>query len=565
MLAVAGESDESQAAYQLGVLALQAGHHEDAVPWFVRAVALAPEPDRNAVSASALMARARLLAVQGRLEDAAPLLQEAARLQPAVAQVHANLGLVLGALGRVREAAESYRQALAIDSAAETHHALATTLLRAGRLEEALASFRKAAEARRDHAPYRSDVVFHAHFHPGCSARDILDEARAWDQAHAAALEQRPPQPRRERAPEDRLRVGYVSPNFRQHCQAFFLNPLLRHHDRRRFEIFCYSDVHRPDDWTRGLLGASEHARGIAGVADEAVAAQIRADGIDVLVDLTMHMEGSRLLVFARRPAPVQVCWLAYPGTTGLAAMDYRLTDPHLDPPDADARVYSEATIRLPETFWCYDPLTRDEGVTALPAKQAGHVVFGCLNNFFKVNEGVVALWARVMREVEGSRLTMLAPRGDARDRALGWFETHGVASDRVGFVDYRPRSEYLATYRSIDVCLDTVPYGGHTTSLDALWMGVPVVTLVGPTVVGRAGLSQATNLGLPELVARTPDEYVRIAVDLGRDLERLAKLRAGLRSRMERSPLMDAQRFARAIEQAYLQMGTVLATRVLG
>jgi predicted O-linked N-acetylglucosamine transferase (SPINDLY family) len=272
-------------------------------------------------------------------------------------------------------------------------------------------------------------------------------------------------------------------------------------------------------------------------------------------VDLTMHMEESRLLVFARRPAPVQVCWLAYPGTTGLAGMDYRLTDPHLDPPLCDESVYSEATIRLPETFWCYDPMTRDEGVTPLPARQAGYVRFGCLNNFLKVNEGPIALWARVMREVRGSRLTMLAPSGDAREGALRSFEGHGVGPERVDFVEYQPRTAYLATYRSIDVCLDTFPYGGHTTSLDAFWMGVPVVTLAGSTVVGRAGLSQATNLGLTELVARAPDEYVKIAVDLCADLERLAELRAGLRSRMERSPLMDAARFARGIEAAYLEM----------
>jgi predicted O-linked N-acetylglucosamine transferase (SPINDLY family) len=537
------------------MLALEAGHHDDAVPCFARAVALAREHDRAAVSAGALMARARYLAVEGRLEEAALLLQDAARIQPGIVQIHANLGLVLGALGRIHDAAASYRQALAIDGAAEMHHALGSTLLRGGMLEEALASFRSAAEVGPAHARYRSDVVFHAHFHPGYGARSILEEARAWDRAHAVALEEHAKPPKRARAPDDRLRVGYVSPNFRQHCQAFFLFPLLRHHDRRRFEIFCYSDVHRPDEWTRGLLDVAERARGIAGVSDESVAEQIRADGIDVLVDLTMHMEDSRLLVFARRPAPVQVCWLAYPGTTGLAAMNYRLTDPHLDPPEGDASVYSEATIRLPETFWCYDPLTRDQGVTPLPARQAGFVRFGCLNNLLKVNEGVVALWARVMREVPGSKFTILAPGGAARDRARGLFETHGVGSERVEFVEYRPRPEYLATYQSIDVCLDTFPYGGHTTSMDAFWMGVPVVTLVGATVAGRAGLSQATNLGLTELVARAPEEYVRIAVNLCADLERLAQLRAGLRSRMERSPLMDGARFARGIEDAYVEM----------
>jgi predicted O-linked N-acetylglucosamine transferase (SPINDLY family) len=235
--------------------------------------------------------------------------------------------------------------------------------------------------------------------------------------------------------------------------------------------------------------------------------------------------------------------------------MDFRLTDPHLDPPGSDAGVYSEESIRLPDTFWCYDPLARDDGVSALPAIEQGHVQFGCLNNFVKVSEGAIALWARVLQQVPGSRMTVLAPAGEARDMARGLFGAHGVEPGRIDFVDYRPRPEYLDTYRSIDLCLDTVPYGGHTTSLDAWWMGVPVVTLVGSTVAGRAGLSQAANLGLTELAAESAEAFVTIAVDLGKDLGRLAELRAGLRARMERSPLMDAKRFATAIEDAYHEM----------
>jgi predicted O-linked N-acetylglucosamine transferase (SPINDLY family) len=510
------------------------------------------------------MARARPLAIEGRLDEAARLLVLATELEPELAAAHANLGLVRASLGRTSEAAASYRRALEIDpGAAELHQSLANTLLRGGRLDEAVASFRQAADARPDHAPYRSDVVFHAHFHPGCDAKALLEEARSWDRAHAAPLAHaQVATPSRDRAPGDRLRVGYVSPNFRMHCQAFFLFPLLSHHDRGRVEVFCYSDVPRPDDWTRQLLGLAEHARGIASVPDDVVARQIRADGIDVLVDLTMHMDRGRLLLFARRPAPVQVCWLAYPGTTGLAAMDFRLTDPHLDPPGSDTTVYSEESIRLPDTFWCYDPLARDDGVGPLPAARHGFVRFGCLNNFAKVSDESVALWARVLGRVPGSRMTVMAPAGEARERALGLFGAHGVAPERIDFVDYRPRPEYLATYRSIDVCLDTVPYGGHTTSLDAWWMGVPVVTLVGSTVVGRAGLSQAHNLGLTELVARSPDEFVEIAVRLAGDLGRLADLRGGLRARMEQSPLMDARRFARAIEDAYLEMWKLRGTR---
>ncbi len=328
--------------------------------------------------------------------------------------------------------------------------------------------------------------------------------------------------------------------------------PLLSQHDHERFEIICYSDAARPDDWTNRLLRYADRSCSVAGASDAALVERIREDRIDVLVDLTMHMAQNRLSAFARRAAPIQVCWLAYPGTTGLGTMDYRVTDRYLEPPGGEAGVYAEQSLPLPDTFWCYHPITGGESVGPLPARRRGHMSFGSLNNLLKVSDATLALWARVLREVPASTFTLLAPVGDARDRTLGTFEAHGVDRGRVEFVEYQRREAYLATYRSIDVCLDTFPYNGHTTSLDAFWMGVPVVTLVGSTIVGRAGLCQAMNLGLPELVARSPDEYVKIAVEWSKDLERLGDLRAGLRARMESSPLMDAPAFARNLEAAY-------------
>ena len=429
-------------------------------------------------------------------------------------------------------------------------HALGVALLRGGRLDEAIGALREAAAAKPGDAAYASDVVFHLHFHPAHHGAAILAEARAWDRAHGDGAVERVAF-ERTRAPGRRLRVGYVSPNFRRHCQAFFLFPLLAHHDHDRFEIHCYSDVARPDEWTGRLLALADHAYGVSGMSHAALAERIAADGIDVLVDLTMHMADGRLPVFARRPAPVQVCWLAYPGTTGLAAMDYRVTDPYLDPDDAGP--YAERPLVLPETFWCYDPLEVLPAPGSLPARERGRVTFGSLNNVLKVHEGVVDVWARVLRSVPRSTITLLAPVGDARGATLARFEARGVAPERVRFVEYQARQAYLETYLGIDVALDTFPYNGHTTSLDALWMGVPVVTLVGPTVVGRAGLSQAMNLGLPELVARDADRFVEVAVGLSTDLERLASLRHELRGRMERSPLMDAGRFARNLEAAFV------------
>jgi protein O-GlcNAc transferase len=269
-------------------------------------------------------------------------------------------------------------------------------------------------------------------------------------------------------------------------------------------------------------------------------------------VDLTMHMAGARPLVFARKPAPVQVAWLAYPGTTGMSTVDYRLTDPRLDPPNLNDAFYSEKSIRLPDTFWCYNALATEPGVNELPAIQAGYPTFGCLNNFCKLNPAWLAVWAKVLGAIPKSRLLLLAPRGSARQEVLRQLD---IDPARVDFADLVPRSQYLRNYHRIDLALDTFPYNGHTTSLDALWMGVPVVSRMGRTAVSRAGLSQAHHVGLSDCVAETPEEFVRIAVELANDLPRLRDLRRTLRTRMATSPLMDARKFALNLEAAYRQM----------
>jgi predicted O-linked N-acetylglucosamine transferase (SPINDLY family) len=288
---------------------------------------------------------------------------------------------------------------------------------------------------------------------------------------------------------------------------------------------------------------------------DEEMAQLIRNDEIDILVDLTLHMAHSRLLVFARKPAPVQAAFAGYPGTTGMRTIDYRLSDRYLDPPGSGMGAYTEKTLYLPDSFFCYDPLTDEPAVSDLPAKDNNSITFGSLNNFCKVNSGVLLLWARVLAAVDRSRLVMLAEQGSHRQTVLGLLAQEGVEPDRVEFVTSRPRQEYLKIYHRIDIGLDTLPYNGHATSWDAFWMGVPVATLVGSTAVGRGGLSMLQNLGLPELVAWTPDEYVRVVVDLAGDLQRLAQLRAELRGRMQQSPLMDAPRFARGVETALRSM----------
>jgi predicted O-linked N-acetylglucosamine transferase (SPINDLY family) len=355
--------------------------------------------------------------------------------------------------------------------------------------------------------------------------------------------------------PNRRLRIGYVSPDLMDHPVGRFMVAPLRHRDRDAFEVYCYADVARPDVITRRLQASADVWRETSALSDEQLAKIIRADRIDVLVDLVMHSGAGRPLLFARRSAPVQVAWLAYPGTTGLSAMDYRLTDPYLDPLGTDGN-YTERSVRLPDIFWCYDPLNDEPPVNALPAAQAGHATFGCLNNFSKCNARVLEVWSAVLRSAPGSRLLLLAPDGAARRRVLSIMQKAGdVDAGRIEFVPHQSRDAYLRTYHRIDVALDTFPYSGHTTTFDACWMGVPTVSLAGQTPVSRGGLSILSNLGLSDWVGTTREQFIDIAIRRARELPHLAQLRATMRERMRSSPLMDGERMARGLEASYRDM----------
>ena len=333
------------------------------------------------------------------------------------------------------------------------------------------------------------------------------------------------------------------------------LLPLFQRHDPRSFEIFCYSGVARPDKLTDEFRRHARHWRLTVGVSDEAFSDKIRRDGVDILVDLTQHLAGNRLPVFARQPAPAQVSFAGYPESAGVEAIEHRITDRYLEARVAKERPGEKERVHLIDSFWCYDPCGAEVEVNPLPALEGKAVTFGSLGNFAKVNEPVLKLWARVLVAVKDSHLLMWSPAGSHRARTLEILRNEGVEARRVEFVAFLPRRKYLELYHRLDVVLDTFPYNGHTTSLDALWMGVPVVSLAGKTPVSRAGLSQLTNLGLPELVARSEEAYLKIAVELAGDFPRLTELRSTLRDRMKNSVLMDAPRFARQVEQAYREI----------
>jgi protein O-GlcNAc transferase len=479
--------------------------------------------------------------------------RRAISLNPTAAQALEELGWSLYYNDQIDESIDAFRHALRVNPEyAPAYLALAIALQAQGSVREAITCFRYLLASDPNAHHLRSSLNYLLPFVPEVSPADILQDALEWNHAHGLALKGEPIEHANNRTANRRLRVGYVSNCFRDHQHAYLLMPLLENHDGAEVEVFCYSSSPVTDEITTRLRAKVDVWRDISLLAPAHAAILIRSDKIDILVDLTMHMSNSNLLMFASKPAPIQCCWLAYPGTTGLSAIDYRITDPYLDPPQRGAGPYSERSLVLPDSFWCYDPMAPTPDVGPLPAQLNGYVTFGSLNDFCKLNGAVIELWAQVLTAVRGSRLILLAPLGQRRARIHQLFEKCGVPNSRVAFVNQAPRAEYLQLYNQIDIGLDTVPYGGHEASLDAFWMGIPVVSLVGSTVVGRAGVTYAMNLDLRELIAQEPAQFVAAACGLADDLPRLSELRGGLRKRMQASPLMDGVRFARHMEAAY-------------
>ena len=534
-------------AFNLGNALHGLGRAEEAAELYRAALLLEPN------HADALINLGNVHKERGDFAAAASSYDAAITADPTSVVAMNNAGCLLRTLGRFDEAEDMFRRGLRLDAAHPAlYDNLGSVLKDTGDIDAAIDCFRRSLHLNPNNPATHSNLAYALTFQ-SLSAAPVLEECARWNQRFAAPITA-PADHRNLRTPERRLRIGYVSPDFREHCQSLFMIPLLAHHDHRAFQIFCYSSVERPDATTHRIAGLADEWRNVRAIDDPALAELIRADGIDILVDLTMHMAGARPLVFARKPAPIQVAWLAYPGTTGLSAMDYRLSDARLDPAGFDAH-YSERTVRLPDSFWCYDPLTTGPAVNELPAVERGYLTFGCLNNPCKLTDATLRLWAPVMAILPTARLQLMAPQGRHRERLLRRLAAQGIAPARVTLLPHRIREEYLRSYHDIDIALDTFPYNGHTTSLDAYWMGVPTVSRVGDTCVGRGGLSQSFQLGLRELAAATDEGFLREVAALASNLSALAALRRELRSRLERSPLMDGSRFAAHIEAAYRQM----------
>jgi protein O-GlcNAc transferase len=496
----------------------------------------------------------------GNTDVAVDLMRKAIALNPNLPEAHNNLGNVLRDKGDPDQAIASYRRSIALrPDHAEALANLGCAFRDKGQMTEAIAAYRKSLDIYRRanavgtyYAYVHSNLVYGMHYQSEYDAAAIGEECRAWGRAHGRPLKKFVKPHNNDRNPDRRLRIGYVSGDLRWHSVGRNLLPLLHKHNREQFEIFCYAHVLRPDPLTQLLRQQTDGWRSIIGIPDEPVAEKIREDKIDILVDLAVHSADNRLLVFARKPAPVQVSYLGYCSSTGMEAMDYRLSDPHMDPEDFDLSVYTEKTIRLPNTYWCYQALAQSPDSTR---KTGEPLTFGCLNTFAKVSPEAQTLWAKILQSVPGSNLLLHTAEGSHRQTIQDFFSSFGIDPQRIRFVPNQSYTAYLQTYSQIDIALDPFPYGGGITTLDSLWHGVPVVTLSGKTAVGRGGRSILTNIGLTDLIAYTRDDYVHIVADLARDADRRAELRKSLRGRVKDSPLKNPAKFAQEVESAYRTM----------
>ena len=423
----------------------------------------------------------------------------------------------------------------------------------------ALQSYRRALSLRPELSRIHSNILLSMNYLPGYGEREIYQESVRWAEQHGASGADLCTSSITDLREERRLRVGYLSPDFCSHPVSFFCEPLFASHDRDRVEVFCYSDAAVADPVTDRLKSMADSWCHSFGMPDQLLIERIQSDRIDLLVDLSGHTSMNRLSLFARKPAPVQVTWLGYPGTTGLPTMDYRLTDAVADPEGEADCYHSEKLYRLPGCFLCYAPPRSAPRVVPPPFSRNGFVTFGSFNNLAKLTPEVLRLWAELLKRVPGSRLLLknkYCANPEIRERLVESFRREGIADSRVSAVPALPSiQDHLELYGSVDISLDPFPYNGTTTTFESLWMGVPAVTLAGERHAGRVGASILSGLGLENLIATSPEQYLAIAQGLGEDAQGLASLRGSLRGRVAGSPLCDGQLFAGKVEFAYREM----------
>jgi protein O-GlcNAc transferase len=488
----------------------------------------------------------------GRTDEAEDSFRAALRIDPALAEAQLNLGNFAYLRGEQDAAIGHFRAFLALDPGnLATQNVLGGLYADQGRFAEARACHRVVLDADPGYLQVYSIFLLLLNFDPDVTPAEVLAEHRRWDERCARPLLAQAVACDNDPDPERRLRIGYVSPYFVGQPVAYFVEPLLAAHDRAGFDLFLYSDAANPDEVTARLRAGADAFRETRTLDDSQLCAQVRADRIDILVDLTGHNAHNRLLAFARRPAPLQVTYLG-PNSSGMSAMDYRVTDPMVDPPGAEAQS-SERLLRLPGAQWAYRPPAQMPEVRPLPALARGHITFGSFNHAGKLNTPTLDTWAELLARVAGSRLHIVGVASRAHgERLLRAFQARGIAAERISLVAHPGYQRYWDLYHDVDIALDSFPFNGVTTTMGCLWMGLPVVSRSGPWIASRYGASLLGNLGAPQWVGADAAGFVDAVERLAADPGTLAQVRAGLRDRLRASSLLDGAALARKVEAAY-------------
>ena len=542
-----------QAHFNLGNYYKECGRLKDAEVSYLEVLRIKPD------LAEAHNSLGNVYENQNKLKAAQSSLANALKLKPEYLEALNNRGRVYEKLGQTSRAIKSYKQGLRLEQdRISILNNLAGAYKEEGRIDESIRLFQKIVTLEPENTDAYSNLLLVSHYSTDLDCETIFTEHREWAEkiirSHSSTCSFN-----NTNDSSKRIKVGYVSPDFRGHSVAFFLEPILANHEKDEVEIFCYANVIHPDETTERLQRLAHHWTSIVGLSDDEVSSRIHNDEIDILVDLAGHTGKNRLPIFARKPAPVQVSFLGYPNTTGLPMIDYRLTDANADPPGSTEKWHTEKLVRLEPSAWCYRPMGEPPLVSKLPAIEKDYLTFGSFNAFAKLNEIVLNLWGKLLSEFDHSRLflkTRCLADPALRERVIKKFQTYGISEERIQLSAHKSSYDsHLECYHEIDIALDPFPYNGTTTTCEALMMGVPVITLEGEAHRSRVGVSLLNQVGLEHLIAKTPEEYLQIAHALASDLNALEELRKNLRSRMQESSLMDEVGFTKGLENAYRKM----------
>jgi len=538
----------------LGVLYIKRKDPSSAISVFQQAIQLDPNHGEAYINLGQLHQEL------GKSEAGKEYLLQGVKLQPNSAIAYLNLGNIEKSQGNLAIAIDYYLQAIKLDSKlSSVYNNLGNIYLDRGESLLACEYYHQAAKYGSDDGKEAHNLLFSLHYEGNLSALEIFTQHQNWGIKSQPIIKQNYKPHNNSLEPQRKLKIGYISGDFKTHSVNYFFEPLLANHNQKNFDITCYANNKFFDETSDRLRNLASCWRNIAQLDDFAVAQLIREDQIDILVDLAGHSLGNRLLVMAHKPAPVQATYLGYPNTTGLSNIDYRLTDIQADPIGQTAHLYTEQLVHLSQGFLCYQPPIDAPTVNILPVSQNKYITFASFNALSKVNQAMINCWTNILKKVPNSRLLLKAKAlqdQDTRDRIYQLFKHVGIDRDRLDLRGWVKHTKgHLGSYNDVDIALDTYPYHGTTTSCEALWMGVPMITLAGDSHVSRVGVSLLNSVGLTEFVSDSVETYVQKAVELANNLDKLAEVRQGLRSRMSRSPLTDGKRLAQEVETAYRQM----------